>query len=167
MPGQAMPCQPQQGQPQQGQNGERGDPTGLSGQQEQLRRMLGDLMRRFGEQAGDIPNAFGRAERAMRDAIESLDRGDTGQAVEPQSEALDQLQQAGRSMMEEMARQMGMGEPGREQAGETEPRFDPLGRPPGGRGADSRDVVIPGESRSEEHTSELQSLMRTSYAVFC
>src|SRR3546814_5456472 len=26
---------------------------------------------------------------------------------------------------------------------------------------------IPSNSRSEEHTSELQSLMRTSYAVFC
>src|SRR3546814_1353916 len=26
---------------------------------------------------------------------------------------------------------------------------------------------IPHESRSEEHTSELQSLMRISYAVFC
>src|SRR3546814_8203530 len=26
---------------------------------------------------------------------------------------------------------------------------------------------IRGEDRSEEHTSELQSLMRTSYAVFC
>src|SRR3546814_9490995 len=26
---------------------------------------------------------------------------------------------------------------------------------------------IPGGSRSEEHTSELQSLMRISYAVFC
>src|SRR3546814_6321973 len=25
----------------------------------------------------------------------------------------------------------------------------------------------PGETRSEEHTSELQSLMRISYAVFC
>src|SRR3546814_960323 len=25
----------------------------------------------------------------------------------------------------------------------------------------------PGQDRSEEHTSELQSLMRTSYAVFC
>src|SRR3546814_5577519 len=25
----------------------------------------------------------------------------------------------------------------------------------------------PGEARSEEHTSELQSLMRISYAVFC
>src|SRR3546814_6891124 len=28
-------------------------------------------------------------------------------------------------------------------------------------------VVSGAESRSEEHTSELQSLMRTSYAVFC
>src|SRR3546814_4524700 len=28
-------------------------------------------------------------------------------------------------------------------------------------------TVIDGESRSEEHTSELQSLMRISYAVFC
>src|SRR3546814_4680352 len=27
--------------------------------------------------------------------------------------------------------------------------------------------VAPGEVRSEEHTSELQSLMRISYAVFC
>src|SRR3546814_2243541 len=27
--------------------------------------------------------------------------------------------------------------------------------------------LAPGEPRSEEHTSELQSLMRISYAVFC
>src|SRR3546814_4048968 len=27
--------------------------------------------------------------------------------------------------------------------------------------------VVPGGGRSEEHTSELQSLMRISYAVFC
>src|SRR3546814_3311587 len=27
--------------------------------------------------------------------------------------------------------------------------------------------VAPGQARSEEHTSELQSLMRNSYAVFC
>src|SRR3546814_4015784 len=31
-----------------------------------------------------------------------------------------------------------------------------------GRGADGNDI-----ERSEEHTSELQSLMRISYAVFC
>src|SRR3546814_2033813 len=28
-------------------------------------------------------------------------------------------------------------------------------------------TCIPGSGRSEEHTSELQSLMRISYAVFC
>src|SRR3546814_10290656 len=28
-------------------------------------------------------------------------------------------------------------------------------------------VAVPGRGRSEEHTSELQSLMRLSYAVFC
>src|SRR3546814_7611956 len=28
-------------------------------------------------------------------------------------------------------------------------------------------VALPAEHRSEEHTSELQSLMRSSYAVFC
>src|SRR3546814_7838022 len=28
-------------------------------------------------------------------------------------------------------------------------------------------IVIRGQDRSEEHTSELQSLMRISYAVFC
>src|SRR3546814_9967894 len=36
---------------------------------------------------------------------------------------------------------------------------------PAGAPADASVMVIPG--RSEEHTSELQSLMRISYAVFC
>src|SRR3546814_4678957 len=37
------------------------------------------------------------------------------------------------------------------------------------RDGESRAIVITGigDKRSEEHTSELQSLMRTSYAVFC
>src|SRR3546814_9676062 len=35
-----------------------------------------------------------------------------------------------------------------------------------GRGAPAQ-TVLPKLERSEEHTSELQSLMRTSYAVFC
>src|SRR3546814_6814393 len=29
------------------------------------------------------------------------------------------------------------------------------------------DVIVEDDARSEEHTSELQSLMRISYAVFC
>src|SRR3546814_5479986 len=34
-------------------------------------------------------------------------------------------------------------------------------------GAVDRKIASPPEVRSEEHTSELQSLMRISYAVFC
>src|SRR3546814_10220022 len=34
-------------------------------------------------------------------------------------------------------------------------------------GAHTLDVAPPAEKRSEEHTSELQSLMRISYAVSC
>src|SRR3546814_1895561 len=45
---------------------------------------------------------------------------------------------------------------------------DPESRP---LGQGARDIYIPdlrlGSGRSEEHTSELQSLMRISYAVFC
>src|SRR3546814_7173169 len=45
------------------------------------------------------------------------------------------------------------------------------GRAPGGRRDrghdDERVVLLPRQPRSEEHTSELQSLMRISYAVFC
>src|SRR3546814_7847410 len=35
------------------------------------------------------------------------------------------------------------------------------------RAAGSRGPETPADKRSEEHTSELQSLMRNSYAVFC
>src|SRR3546814_10366894 len=40
-----------------------------------------------------------------------------------------------------------------------------LGRKP--TGTLVLDALTPGKRRSEEHTSELQSLMRISYAVFC
>src|SRR3546814_1329104 len=45
-----------------------------------------------------------------------------------------------------------------------------VGRPPGEWRIFSSWVAMvlpPGPERSEEHTSELQSLMRISYAVFC
>src|SRR3546814_12126541 len=41
-----------------------------------------------------------------------------------------------------------------------------LGAPPAGA-QDARDIFKTEIFRSEEHTSELQSLMRISYAVFC
>src|SRR3546814_1027891 len=43
-----------------------------------------------------------------------------------------------------------------------------MGRAPGGgMGPGSRSLALACPGRSEEHTSELQSLMRISYAVFC
>src|SRR3546814_2434904 len=47
---------------------------------------------------------------------------------------------------------------------------DPEGEFPAILGHEGAGVVVeigPGVKRSEEHTSELQSLMRISYAVFC
>src|SRR3546814_20764445 len=66
MPGQSMPGKPQQGQPQQGQNGERGETTGLSGQQEQLSRTLGALRRRFGEQRARTRRGWKEGDRRCR-----------------------------------------------------------------------------------------------------
>src|SRR3546814_4418444 len=45
----------------------------------------------------------------------------------------------------------------------AEPRARALERPAQGKALGEQ----PGDIRSEEHTSELQSLMRNSYAVFC
>src|SRR3546814_4348971 len=42
-----------------------------------------------------------------------------------------------------------------------------LGAHPGPALVERRSPVLHVGARSEEHTSELQSLMRTSYAVFC
>src|SRR3546814_1160843 len=51
---------------------------------------------------------------------------------------------------------------------DPEGRADPAPIPPrGGGGTRSAGAAMPPPFRSEEHTSELQSLMRISYAVFC
>ena len=104
--------QPQAGQQQgdQGDAGEMGD-TGemgdAAGQQEALRRMLGEMMRQLGEGLGNIPEPFGRAERSMRDAAGALGRGRPGEAIGPQTDALDQLQQAARDLAQQMQNQLG------------------------------------------------------------
>src|SRR3546814_9003555 len=50
-----------------------------------------------------------------------------------------------------------------------QPRLPCFGRPDPARGTEAHSASpAPGKiPRSEEHTSELQSLMRISYAVFC
>jgi hypothetical protein len=75
--------------------------------QEALRRELGEMMRRLGDALGDIPRPLGRAEQAMREGRNALQEGDPGGAVDPQSRAVDQLQQGMQSMAEQFMEQLG------------------------------------------------------------
>ncbi len=130
----------QRGQEGQQQGAEGGDPQAggepgggdMAGEQESLRRMLGDMMRRLGEATGDIPQSLGRAERAMRGAADALQRGQPGNAIGPQTEALDQLQQAARSLAEQMMGQAGNGQPNGRDPGDRQglrqAERDPFGR---------------------------------------
>ncbi len=127
----------QQGQMQQGQGQQQGQSQqGQSGQmamdQEALRRALGDLMNSLGENGVPIPRAMGEAELSMRDARNALEGGQPGMALDPQTNALDQLRQGGQAMMQEMQRMMGQQSPGQQgqpqQFGQNPTDRDPLGR---------------------------------------
>lgn len=137
--------QGQQGQRgQQGQQGQGGQQPGdgqwgeqQRGQQEGLRRQLGDFMNKLDENGMGMPESLGRAERSMREAEEALRRGDPREASRSQRRALDNLQQG----MTDMAEQMRQRGPGNNQdIAEIEERErrsedrDPLGRSDGNYG---------------------------------
>jgi uncharacterized protein (TIGR02302 family) len=148
-------------------------------QQQALRRALGELMQQFGDFAGEVPEPLGRADRAMRDAVEALRQGNEAGAQAAQQRAIEALQQGAREMQNQMAGRMGLmesgdgeGEPGgenTEEGGEDsgtgrqlgEGR-DPLGRPRrdgiGGRDEGS-DVVVPTEMEMQR-TREIQEELR-------
>ena len=161
-----QPGQQQGGGDQPDPNGQLGD---AAGQQEGLRRMLGEMMRRLGDGLGDIPEPLGRAERAMRDATEALQRRQPGEAIGPQTEALDQLQQAARDFAQQMQRRMQgqWGNPNEDEVGATDgtPRDrverDPLGRPLSNNGTyDQGDVKIPDQNTLQKAREILDELRR-------
>ena len=152
--------QNQQGQNQQGQQGQNGQQS--QAEQEALRRMLGEMMRQLGEMGGQIPEGFGNAERSMNDAGQALGSGQPGQALGPQANALEQLQQGAGEMMQQMQQMMGQGQgpgqgqPGGPQMGQGQPgqpggpsmprqgdprNFDPLGRQPPSSGVAGEDTL--------------------------
>jgi len=130
------------------QQGQRGSMAADAALQEALRRQLGDLMQRYGEMMGDIPAPFGRAEQEMRGSTEALRQGKPGDAVGPQGQALDQLQEAARQaqqqFMERFGNQMGQGQQATGQGPNTGEQ-DPFGRAPNDAtpGQAEGDVVIP------------------------
>ncbi|WP_051140485.1 TIGR02302 family protein [Azospirillum brasilense] len=167
-----------QGRPQQGQQGQQGQSGSplmqkQAEQQEALRRQLGELMRRMGEQqGGEIPRPLGRAERAMRDAGQALQQGQPGSAVPSQTQAMDELQQGMQAMAEQMMQQM-MGQQGPamsgQQPGQAQQRQgqgrnrDPLGRRPSGFGNyNNEDVKIPEEAELQRAREILDELRRRS-----
>ena len=148
------------------QGGEMGDEAG---EQEGLRHSLGDLMRRLGEGMGDIPDPFGRAERAMRDATGALQRRQPGEAIGPQTEALDQLQQAARDFAQQLQQRLGKGwgDPSDDEIGATDRdqrgrvERDPFGRPTSSNGTyDQSDVRIPDENTLQKSRQILDELRR-------
>jgi len=165
-PGQQPGQQPGNDQADSGQAGEMGD---AAGQQEGLRRTLGEIMRQLGDGMGDIPEPFGRAERAMRDATGALQRSRPGEAIGPQTEALDQLQQAARDFAQQLQQRLGnmWGEPNGDEVGATDrnPRDrverDPFGRPMSNNGSlDQGDVKIPDENILQKSRRILDELRR-------
>ncbi len=162
--GQQQGQQGQRGQGQQGRQPGQGTSPGdqLGGQQEALRRRLGDFMGRFGDQPGDVPGALGQSERAMRDAEEALRRGDYEGAARAQRRALDHLQQG----MQDMAERMQRGPGNQQDRGEVQERRqaqnrDPFGRSEGNYGdtLDTDDNKVPDRldrQRSREILEELR-----------
>jgi uncharacterized protein (TIGR02302 family) len=151
-----------------------GSPSGedelgnAAGEQEALRHALGEMMRRLGEGTGEIPQPFGRAERAMKDAVGALRARQPDAAIGPQTEALDQLQQAARELARQMQRQLGGAWGGRgddrggaaEELGDRMGR-DPLGRPlPAGGAFDEGDVKIPDWNSLQQSRRILDELRR-------
>ena len=137
-------------------------------EQEALRRALGELMLKLDEVLGGIPGAMGKAERAMRDAVEALDADRPGAAVPHQTEALEQLRQGAEGAMEQLARGMGgffvMG-PGQRMPLGTNRRFperDPFGRVPDGNfgTAIDGDVKVPDKMEMRRAREILQELRR-------
>jgi hypothetical protein len=154
-----------QGQRQQGEGGEMSDNKRDAMSQEELRRQLGEMMRRLGEALGDIPRPLGRAEQAMRDARDALGGEQAADAIAPQTRALDQLQQGMQAMAQRFMEMMA-DSPGQGQGPvgmESGPGRDPLGRTTGQSGFEALEgVEIPEEGEVRRARDILQELRRRS-----
>lgn len=148
---------------------QRGQPApgrsfpGMGQDQEALRRMLGDIMRRLGETRMQIPQSMGRAERSMRDAREALNQGQPGQAVGPQSEALDLLREGADALFRSLMAGGDLLDGDVDMEGTGRFDRDPFGRFVGPGGAiDDERVKIPEKSDIQRARDILDELYRRS-----
>src|SRR3546814_8615276 len=100
---------------------------------------------------------------AGNDAVQELDHGNIGAEAAPDAPQLE-ADIAGTDD-DEMLRHLLQGK--RARVGDDAAFVDFDARQPRDIGAGGDEDALFRSQRSEEHTSELQSLMRISYAVFC
>jgi uncharacterized protein (TIGR02302 family) len=128
--------------------------------QEDLRRRLGEMMGRLGERGMPIPDQLGRADRAMRDARESLRRGEPGEAMQGQTDALDQLRQ-GLNQMQQAQRGNPDGQaPSADSRQNQRNARDPLGRNTVGMDENARGDGVPDMLPVERARRILEELQR-------
>ncbi|NQV57026.1 MAG: DUF4175 domain-containing protein [Rhodospirillales bacterium] len=164
------------GQPRENEQRNETNSDGLS-EQEAIRRELGKLMRKFGDQVGRIPKGLGEAERSMRKSERALGQGRPRDSIDPQSQALDSLRRGAQNSARALALRMGRGRgagrsgPRGGQFGRfTGPRLkglrpgnrDPFGRQldEGSTGTASGSVKIPGESEVQRARQILDELRK-------
>ena len=131
-------------------------------QQERLRRGLGEMMLQWGETGMSIPRPLGRADRAMREAARALAEKLPGEAMGPQTEAIDQMQQGAQAMLETLLQRLGResARPG-ENLGMFGGERDPLGRGLLGRGyQDDGRTKVPDEADLQRSRAILEELYR-------
>ena len=144
----------QDGNQQGGQQGGENDAGSLAERQRQLLEQLRDQAQNMpgrGTQDGEETlQQLEDAGRAMRDAIEELERGDLAEALDSQSEAMEGLRQGMEALSEALAGDEGE-DPGQGQAEgnmqASRPLEDPLGRQAGNSGAFGSDESF--EQREE------------------
>ena len=109
----------------------------LSGRQDGLRRGLGGILQGLGAAGADIPQSFGRAERAMRDAHQALGQGQLSRALDSQKKAIEELRAGAQALAQsEFARSAGQGTAGGGARSTGMPSTDPFGRPNATTGSD-------------------------------
>ncbi len=120
-----------------GNRGRRGNPEALAGQQQELSRMLEEMLRQLGQNGMPAPPPLGEAGKQMRGAEGSLRKRERDRALGQQGEALSQLREGAKSVIRQLMQQGTGAEGNYGRHGEARgDQRDPLGRPMPNRNED-------------------------------
>jgi uncharacterized protein (TIGR02302 family) len=160
MPQQGMGEDDQQNGQQPGQDGQQGMGS-LGDRQQDLSKMLDDLMKQFGENGMPAPPSFGQAGKNMNRSEGSLREGDREQALGEQGEAIAKLREGAKGMAEQLMQQSRGQQDSQGRDGEARgDDRDPLGRPLPSSGEDTGPLkdMLPSELAIERARQILDML---------